>query len=138
MGRRKNSGSRIFLTELIIDILFFTVAAAVCLVVFVKADIMSRTSRENNQALVHAQQAAECFKSSGEDGLVSVLGAVMEEEGVYAVYYDEDFQPVEGGKTSFYAMRIFTSREDGMATARVLVERADAAVFEIEVKKYEG
>lgn len=121
-----------------IDILFFTVAAAICLSVFARAYKMSSVSRENNQAVVYAQQAAESFKASGVDGLVSIIGAVKEQDGVYAVYYDGDFQPVEGREESSYAMRIYTSKEDGMAKARVLIEKEGAAVFEIEVKKYEG
>lgn len=138
MGRKKNSGSRIFLAELMIDILFFVVAAAICLSVFTRAYKMSAGSREKNQAVVCAQQAAECFKASGEEGLVAVLGAVKEQEGVYAVFYDWEFQPVQAGEESAYSMRIVTSSEDGMAKARVIVEKADTAVFEIEVKKYEG
>lgn len=52
MGRKKNSGSRIFLAELMIDILFFVVAAAICLSVFTRAYKMSADSREKNQAVI--------------------------------------------------------------------------------------
>lgn len=121
-----------------IDVLFFAVAAAICLSVFARAYKMSMVSREKNQAVVCAQQAAECFKASGEEGLIAVLGAVKEQDGVYAVYYDREFRPVQAGAESAYAMRIIISREDSMARARVSVVKADAAVFEIEVKKYEG
>lgn len=121
-----------------IDVLFFAVAAAICLSVFARAYKMSCVSREKNQAVVCAQQAAECFKASGEEGLKAVLGAEKEQDGVYAVYYNREFQPVQAGEDSAYAMRIIILREDGMAKARVLVEKADTTVFEIEVKKYEG
>ena len=148
MEKRKGSKSRIFLAELMIDVLFFTIAAAICLTIFAKAYTMSRESREKNQALIAAQQGAESFKAGGEEGLVKTLGAVKEEDGSYAVYYDAKWNPAAGPGEAAYILRVRVEREDGMATAEVSVnskesktkegQAKESQVLGIEVKRYEG
>lgn len=138
MEKRKKSKSRIFLAELMIDVLFFTIAAAICLTIFAKAYTMSRESREKNQALIAAQQGAESFKAGGEEGLVKALGAVQEADGSYAVYYDAKWNPATAPEEAYYILRVSVVREEGMATAEVSVNSKESQVLGIEVKRYEG
>ena len=58
------SGSGVFLIELLLAILIFAVASAVCLKIFVTAHQVSTESSKLNQAVIAAQSAAECFKAA--------------------------------------------------------------------------
>lgn len=57
MSKRTSSRSGLFLLELIISILFFSVASAICIQLFVKAHLMDK----NNQALTQAVQLSQNF-----------------------------------------------------------------------------
>ena len=58
MHSSKNS---LFLMELILSILFFTLTAAVCLQLFVKAHVLSQDTINLNHAVTQAQNFAEIF-----------------------------------------------------------------------------
>lgn len=63
----KKSKSSLFLMELIIVIFFFTLTSAVCLQVFVEAHFVAEKTKGMNQAILWADNAAECFYEFGED-----------------------------------------------------------------------
>jgi len=67
MKTRSASGSGMFLIELMLGIMIFAIAAAVCLKVFVTANDISTDSTELNRAVIAAQNSAECFKATGGD-----------------------------------------------------------------------
>jgi Tfp pilus assembly protein PilE len=60
----KTSKSAVFLFELMIIILIFTVAAAVCTRIFSNSYAMSVDSRALTMSSIHAQSVAEHFKAS--------------------------------------------------------------------------
>ena len=49
---RKNSSSSLFLMELIIAILFFSLASTVCIQLFVKAHLLTEKSVNINQSIL--------------------------------------------------------------------------------------
>lgn len=59
----KSSKSSLFLLELIISILFFSVSAAACIQLFVKAHTIDVTTREQNQAIIWSQNLAELWRT---------------------------------------------------------------------------
>jgi len=67
MKNKQASGSGMFLIELMLGIMIFAVAAAICLKIFVTANQISDGSTELNRAVIAAQSTAECFKASGGD-----------------------------------------------------------------------
>jgi flagellar basal body-associated protein FliL len=70
----KTSKSSVFLFELMVIILVFTLAAAICTQIFVGAFKMSGESRELTMSSINAQTVAERFKS-GEDDIEPVYFA---------------------------------------------------------------
>lgn len=56
-----HSKSSLFLMEMIIVILFFSLAASVCLQIFVKAHLYGRDTEELNTAVLLAENAGELF-----------------------------------------------------------------------------
>lgn len=62
-----NSRSGLFLMEMIIVILFFSICAAICVSAFAKARVTADSSRALNDAVIQASNTAEAYKASGGD-----------------------------------------------------------------------
>ena len=56
--------SSLFLMELMIAILFFSLASAVCVQLFVKSHLLTREAADLNQAVSQAQSAAEVIRTT--------------------------------------------------------------------------
>lgn len=63
----KSSKSSLFLLELIIAILFFSISAAACIQLFAKAHAVDVKTGEQNQAIIWSQNLAELWRSSNGD-----------------------------------------------------------------------
>ena len=63
--RKRASKTSLFLMERLLVILFFSVAAAICLRVFAGAKQRSQDSVDLNAAVLAAQSAGECWKAAG-------------------------------------------------------------------------
>lgn len=87
---RTHSKTPLFLMELIIMLLVFSVSAAICLQVFAGAKRISEESRKLDAAVIHGQTAAEYWKAShGDlDKTAAMMGALPNEDGF--VVYDEE------------------------------------------------
>ena len=70
----KHSKSSLFLMELIIALLFFSLASTVCIRLFVKAHSLSAQTVDQNYAVNYAQNMAEAFL--GCDGDLQALQAL--------------------------------------------------------------
>ncbi len=67
MLKKTSSRSGLFLLELIIYILFFSMASAVCIRLFVQAHIMDRDNRNLTQSVKLCENLAEVYTASGGD-----------------------------------------------------------------------
>ena len=63
-GRGALSGSGMFLIELLMAILIFAVASAICLRIFVTSHFIAIESSSLSRAVTVAQNGAECFKAA--------------------------------------------------------------------------
>lgn len=63
MKRTSNSRSSLFLIELIIAILFFSLVSAVCLRAFARSHILTENARDLNAALMHVKSTAELLRA---------------------------------------------------------------------------
>ena len=68
--KQKNGSTSLFLIELVLVILIFSLCAAVTMKAFATAKMMTQTSDELSNAVTAAQSAAECYKAF-EGNLVS-------------------------------------------------------------------
>lgn len=109
----KHSRSSLFLMELIIAILFFSLTGAVCIQLFVKAHLISRSTIELNHAIVQAQNLAEIWLST--DGA----------EQPAPLYFDSDWNPCQQApsETAGYtaALQSETDLQTGLIHARITV-----------------
>ena len=71
--------SGLFLIELVIVILFFSISAGICMRIFAVSKIASDNARQLNSAIEASQNAAECFKSANGsfDRAIELLGAEL-------------------------------------------------------------
>ena len=60
----KRGGTGLLLTELLIAVMFFSLASAICLRLFVAAHQSSERSAELSRAVIEAQNMAETFKAA--------------------------------------------------------------------------
>lgn len=96
--RNRAKSSSLFLLELILAILFFSIASAVCVQFFVKSHLLSRDARELNVAVTEVSNAAELVDAA--DDIPSVFELVQSEypdskaEGTshLSIYFDQDLQ----------------------------------------------
>lgn len=82
--------------ELCIMLLVFSLAAALCLRAFAWSGSVSRRTEAKDQALLHAQSAAEVLKSyHGDFSAASSFygGIVNETKTQWVLSYNEDWQP---------------------------------------------
>ncbi|MGN0377213.1 MAG: hypothetical protein ACI4ED_06225 [Suilimivivens sp.] len=99
----QNNSSRtgLFLMELIIALLFFSLAGAVCIQLFVQSHLISNKSVVLNHSVLWVQNAAETFYGCNGDinEMAALLGncIVTEDEGSrqLTMRFDKDFNPIE-------------------------------------------
>lgn len=97
------SKTALFLMELIIVILFFSIASAVCMQLFARSHTIGQQTRELNHAVAIAQSYAEVMR--GTDGsMESILAAfpdAVAEDNYFEVFYDSDFQVCDPSSAAY-------------------------------------
>ena len=103
-------------------LLVFAVAAALCLRTFFWSGSHSRQSLARDQAVMAAQSAAERLKATHGD-LSSALAPLggHEEEGEWAIYYDENWQPVSHPADYYLTATLSHNDQPGLGSALVQV-----------------
>jgi type II secretory pathway pseudopilin PulG len=110
------------LMELLIMLLIFSIASALCVQMFVKADGWSKENQIEDRALLSLQSVAETVKASGGNlDLASDLldGIVLDD--TLRIFYDEMGQPVAKSDEAVYDIIVetFDSGEPLLGTASV-------------------
>ncbi len=150
--------SSLFLIELILAILFFSVASAVCVQLFVKSHLLSTDSNALNHAVNECANVAEIIASaSGADDALDKLEAVYPDvshaetapnsqddffDTTVFVFYDDEFAACKEGEEAEYFLAIHLTEEQNMLQALMQVtktknpqdlERADKQIiYELE------
>jgi len=116
-GRTRLAGKNLLFAELIIVILFFSLAAAGCVTLFADAYSDAQHSRDLTNAIIRAQNVAEVFKAS--DGSFASWAALQIETDKNMEYND--------------GLEVLLEREelDGIMTAVITVYKGE--VFEGEI-----
>ncbi|HBU11848.1 MAG TPA: hypothetical protein DEB31_03725 [Clostridiales bacterium] len=133
----RTSKTKLFLMELIIIILVFSIAGAVCIDLFAQARLLSVNSTDTTNAMIEAQSAAEMVRNTNGDPR-SVAGfpqAAVSEDG-YTVYYDANWGALPGSEGAVYQMRVAFSQEGNLFAADITVEKAGAALYQINTVRY--
>lgn len=115
----------LFMTELLICVGVFSLCAAICVGLFVKAEVMSQNSASLNQAVIAARNAAECYKAAGGDlNRAAELAGGRYGGGMLEVYYDQDWQLSNGsgeGVTEVFLLELEPRQAGDTAEAELRV-----------------
>lgn len=104
MRERQNTRSSLFLIELILAILFFSLASAVCIQVFVKAHFMSQSARELTLGSNYASSAAEVLAHTdgSYEAVKELLPKALKKDGSIFFCYDKDGKSCSQKEAVYY------------------------------------
>lgn len=92
---KRLSRTRLFLLEMLVNLLVFCVGAAICLLALSRAYSLSADSRVATQAQRITENAAMAFRTA--DGDLSALPNLLSgrcEDDTFTAWYSQDWQPV--------------------------------------------
>ncbi|MFI3208111.1 MAG: hypothetical protein R3Y40_03135 [Eubacteriales bacterium] len=137
---RQTRKSSLFLIELIIAILFFSLSSAVCVSLFGASHSMTEESENRNVALLEAQSIAEIYRNDKGNlsTIINMTLATEIEEGTYIYYLDESGAYVIEESTTTYCVEFTVNEEMQMLTLDIEVTPPDSEdnVIEFSTKIY--
>lgn len=133
---KTTSKSSLFLLELILAILFFSLCSAVCVRLFAQARVESSRSAAENRAILCARSAAAAYKAAGGDAaeFCRISGAA----GDMVLYYDAHWQKAAALETAAYVLKLRPqTAEIGLHRAKIQVQDSDGeALYALDVAVY--
>lgn len=144
---RKNraQSSTLFLLELILAILFFSLASAVCVQLFVKSHLLSRNAQNLNYAVNECSGIAEILASS--EGMEQALDTIQElytdadrekeDSSSIFIYYGKDFTPCKA-EEAVYILETALSLKDRMLTGDLSMKETSSgnSFYQLSVRHY--
>ena len=145
--QRHNNTSSLFLLELILAVLFFSVASALCIQIFTKAHLMSQDARNLNFAVNEVSSMAEQISagtlhsdtaaSSGDTA--SDPSTQMPDDSLQdaAAYYDSSYASCEKAD-AVYVLTVHYEPEDTLLKAHISMDTvADHRnIYTLDVTKH--
>lgn len=121
------SKAALFLMELLLALLFFSIAGAVCLQLFSGAHLMNRSSYAKSDAnMIFSDIADDFFGSEGSD------------EGTQTIYYNSSLEQLSQG-TGSYVATITTTCDSDYTRCHISIgsSSSDDIYIDRELIKYE-
>lgn len=133
------SKSELFLMELIIVILFFSLSAAVCLQLFVKAHTLDEKTVEQYNTVVWCQNLAELYTEY--DGDVNAMSMPLSEYmpyitgSVMSIALDKEWEPFDGREGDFNIILTSSSldEEKGLIRANIEVQSGNTLLYSTQI-----
>lgn len=136
MKNKRDSGTALFLMEMIAVVCFFILSASVCILVFVRANNLSRLARDTNQASLAAESVAEIWKAEAQDGLTDRF--LMSREGdTGVIYWDSQWNVTQEENLTGYTARVDLETKEGTEEAQIQILRSEdkTELFLLTVKR---
>ncbi len=136
MKNKRDSGTAMFLMEMIAVVGFFILCAGVCILAFVKANHLSCLAKDTNYASLAAESVAEIWKAQDEEGLEARF--FMSKNGEAGIiYWDSRWNPVEDEPAADYRAEISLAEEGLIKEAHIRILRLadDTELFVLDTKK---
>ena len=145
--QRHNNTSSLFLLELILSVLFFSVASALCIQIFTKAHLMSQDARNLNFAVNEVSSMAEQISagtlhsdtaaSSGDTA--SDPSTQMPDDSLQdaAAYYDSSYASCEKAD-AVYVLTVHYEPEDTLLKAHISMDTVadNRNIYTLDVTKH--
>ena len=121
--QRHNNTSSLFLLKLILTVLFFSVASALCIQIFTKAHLMSQDARDLNFAVNEVSSMAEQMP---DDSLQDA-----------AAYYDSSYASCEKAD-AVYVLTVHYEPEDTLLKAHISMDTVadNRNIYTLDITKH--
>lgn len=121
--QRHNNTSSLFLLELILAVLFFSVASALCIQIFTKAHLMSQDARDLNFAVNEVSSMAE---QTPDDSLQDA-----------AAYYNSSYASCEKAD-AVYVLTVHYEPEDTLLKAHISMDTIadNRNIYTLDITKH--
>ena len=145
--QRHNNTSSLFLLELILAVLFFSVASALCIQIFTKAHLMSQDARDLNFAVNEVSSMAEQISAgtlhsdtvASSDDIASDPSTQMPDDSLQdaAAYYDSSYASCEKAD-AVYVLTVHYEPEDTFLKAHISMDTVadNRNIFTLDVTKH--
>ena len=137
MNKQPTRRSSLFLMELIIAILFFSLASTVCVRIFVKSHTLEEESIQLNHAVLAASSVAEIFRNQENpfEILEKQYPDGIKNENHYQFFYDEDWSLCNKNEALYTVAADFT-KDGSFESADIQVVLSEQCIYDLSVKKY--
>lgn len=117
MKKESSRRSNLLLMEIILSILFFSIASTLCLQIFVRASLLGRETEELDEAVRCVSSAAELLSHPDHtmDRIAELYPDARIEEADADVWFGDDFRPCKE-EEAFYQMEILSHSQDTHTT----------------------
>lgn len=145
--QRHNNTSSLFLLELILAVLFFSVASALCIQIFIKAHLMSQDARDLNFAVNEVSSMAEQISAgtlhsdtaASSDDTASDPSTQMSDGTLQdaAAYYDSSYASCEKAD-AVYVLTVHYEPEDTLLKAHISMDTIadNRNIYTLDVTKH--
>lgn len=145
--QRHNNTSSLFLLELILAVLFFSVASALCIQIFTKAHLMSQDARDLNFAVNEVSSMAEQISAgtlhsdtaASSDDTASDPSTQMPDDSLQdaAAYYDSSYASCKKAD-AVYVLTIHYEPEDTLLKAHISMDTIadNRNIYALDVTKH--
>lgn len=145
--QRHNNTSSLFLLELILAVLFFSVASALCIQIFTKAHLMSQDARDLNFAVNEVSSMAEQISAgtlhsdtaASSDDTASNPSTQMPDDSLQdaAAYYDSSYASCEKAD-AVYVLTVHYEPEDTLLKAHISMDTVadNRNIYTLDVTKH--
>lgn len=137
MNPSRNTRSSVFLLELMIAILFFSLGSAICIQVFVKAYTLNQSAQDLSFASAQISSAASVVKYTylNLSTLEKFYPRIQETEEGFIIYYDKNQQEC-AEKDASYQLLIHPGAEGSMKTALLQMEKTKdgTLIYELDLR----
>lgn len=133
--RKNHSRTGLFMTELILVLFFFSVAAAVCLQVFGKAALISERSEKLKLALNSTENLAQLLKDAdGDMAVLTEYDPWLENGETLALYHNQEGEPCSR-EEAYYSMEVELGNAEGLHTANLVSrDMSGEEIYSLTVK----
>lgn len=145
--QRHNNTSSLFLLELILAVLFFSVASALCIQIFTKAHLMSQDARDLNFAVNEVSSMAEQISAgtlhsdtaASSDDTASDPSTQMPDDSLQdaAAYYDSGYAFCEKAD-AVYVLTVHYEPENTLLKAHISMDTIadNRNIYTLDVTKH--
>lgn len=145
--QRHNNISSLFLLELILAVLFFSVASALCIQIFTKAHLMSQDARDLNFAVNEVSSMAEQISAgtlhsdtaASSDDTASDPSTQMPDDSLQdaAAYYDSSYASCEKAD-AVYVLTVHYEPENTLLKAHISMDTIadNRNIYTLDVTKH--